>query len=54
MVRGCEFRENKPQIELLDGVRRAVITGNLITGATRIKRPSASGIQIGENAADSP
>lgn len=29
LIRGCEFKENKPQIELGEGVRRAVISDNL-------------------------
>ncbi len=36
LVRGCEFRQDKPQVELGEDVRRAVISGNLITGTTRI------------------
>ncbi len=32
LVRGCEFRENKPQIELGEAVRRAAISGNILTG----------------------
>ena len=34
LVRGCEFREDKPQIELGPSVRRAVITDNLLKGIT--------------------
>src|SRR5207237_9167709 len=33
LVRGCEFREHKPQIELGQGVRRAVVSANVITGS---------------------
>ena len=40
LVRGCEFREDKPQIELSEGVRRAVISGNIYTGKTRITNRS--------------
>jgi hypothetical protein len=32
LVRGCEFRENKPQIELGESVRRAVISDNIFKG----------------------
>src|SRR5438046_4029878 len=32
LVRGCEFQADKPQIELGENVRRAVITDNLIIG----------------------
>ena len=36
LVRGCEFRENKPQIELGESVRRSVISDNIFTGKARI------------------
>jgi len=52
LVRGCEFRENKPQIELGQAVRRAVITGNLITGKERIANHSQGQVVIADNAAD--
>jgi len=52
LVRGCEFRENKPQIDLGEGVRRAVISDNLITGETRIANHSKGKIIIANNAAD--
>jgi hypothetical protein len=54
VVRGCEFRESKPQIELGEGVRRAVITGNLITGSPRITNQSKGQVVIAENASDKP
>jgi hypothetical protein len=51
MVRGCEFRERKPQISLGAGVERAVITGNLFAGPTRIENLSKNDVQIGLNSA---
>jgi len=54
VVRGCEFRENKPQIELGEQVRRAVITGNLITGQPRIANQSKGQVVVSDNAADAP
>ena len=36
LVNGCEFREDKPQIELGGQVRRAVISGNVFTGKPRL------------------
>lgn len=54
LVRGCEFQENKPQIELGEGVRRAVITGNLITGKPRIANRAKGQVIISENAGDAP
>ena len=50
LVRGCEFRQDKPQIELQPKVRRAVITGNLFTGPARIANHSQGNVQIANNA----
>ena len=52
LVRGCEFRENKAQIELGEGVRRAVITGNIFTGKARITNHSSRQVVINDNAGD--
>ena len=52
LVRGCEFRENKPQIEIGAAVRRAVITDNILTGLPRITNHSQHPVVIGNNAAD--
>lgn len=52
LVRGCEFRRDRPQIELGESVRRAVISGNVFSGPARIANRSKGSIQIGENAAD--
>ena len=52
MVRGCEFQANKPQIELGAGVKRAVITGNVIRGRTRITNNSKGVVEISSNAGD--
>jgi hypothetical protein len=53
LVRGCEFRANKPQIELGENVRRAVITGNLLAGQPRIANRSKGQVVISANASDS-
>lgn len=37
LVRGCEFRENKPHIELKEGVRRAVVSDNVYEGEAKIR-----------------
>ena len=50
LVRGCEFREAKAQIELGENVRRAVITGNILTGPARIDNQSKGNVKIGDNA----
>jgi hypothetical protein len=52
LVRGCEFRQNRPQIDLGADVRRAVITGNVFTGPPRINNQSKGNVQIGENAGE--
>jgi len=52
IVRGCEFQQDKPQIELGDSVRRAIITGNLFTGESRISNRSQGAVVINNNAAD--
>jgi hypothetical protein len=40
LLRGCEFKESKPQIELGEGVRHAVIADNLFAGKPRITNRS--------------
>jgi hypothetical protein len=52
LVRGCEFQADKPQIELGEKVRRAVITDNLITGKARIANQSKGQVTINNNASD--
>jgi len=52
LVRGCEFEENKPQIELGEAVRRAVISDNLFRGKARITNRSKLALNTSSNAAD--
>ncbi len=52
LLRGCEFRENKPQIELGKSVRRAVISGNVFTGKARIANESSCAVVSSGNATD--
>jgi hypothetical protein len=52
IVRGCEFRAKKPQIELGEEVRRAVVTGNLFSGKPAITSRSKGAVEIANNAAD--
>jgi hypothetical protein len=52
LVRGCEFREAKAQIELREGVRRAVISDNVFRGAAQIANRAEGNVQIANNAAD--
>jgi hypothetical protein len=48
-VRGCEFREAKPQISLGEKVRSAVITDNLIRGPVRIDNQTKASAAISNN-----
>ncbi len=50
LVRGCEFREDRPQLTLGTAVRRAVITDNLLRGPLRITNQSAGSVIIRDNA----
>ncbi len=52
LIRGCEFRDNKAQIELGPGVKRAVITGNIMHGPVKISNKSAGSVKINDNAGD--
>ncbi|SPE60476.1 conserved exported hypothetical protein [Verrucomicrobia bacterium] len=52
LVRGCEFHEDKPQIDLGPAVRRAVITDNVITGKPRITNRSKGAVTINGNVGD--
>ncbi len=50
LVRGCEFHEDRAQIELGAKVTRAVISDNVIKGKLRIKNNSPRQVQIHDNA----
>ncbi|UCD53490.1 MAG: hypothetical protein JSW27_12715 [Phycisphaerales bacterium] len=52
LIRGCEFRRDRPQIELGEGVRRAIIAENMFTGRERIVNRSQGNVQIGLNVSD--
>jgi hypothetical protein len=52
LVRGCEFQENKPQVEVGADVRKAVITGNLIKGKLRVANNSSGVVIVKDNASD--
>jgi hypothetical protein len=51
LVRGCEFRANRPQIQLGEAVDRAVITNNVFAGPAQIANNSKGSVQIANNAA---
>ncbi|MFO1511765.1 MAG: glycosyl hydrolase family 28-related protein [Verrucomicrobiota bacterium] len=50
IVRGCEFQADRPQLKLGAAVRRAVVTDNLVTGATRFQNESPGTVVISNNA----
>ncbi|MCC6485955.1 MAG: hypothetical protein IT364_00510, partial [Candidatus Hydrogenedentes bacterium] len=52
IVRGCEFQENKPQIEVGAAVRKAVVTENLIKGKLRVANSSSGVAIVKDNASD--
>jgi len=49
LVRGCEFKEDKPQILLGKGVQRAIITDNLVKGTLRITKKTKGQTVIENN-----
>ena len=50
LIRGCEFRLNKPHIFLGEAVHCAIISGNIFKGAPQIATSSLANVQIGLNA----
>lgn len=50
LVQGCEFRANKPHVDLGPAVDRAVICGNLFCGPIQIRNAATSDVQVGFNA----
>jgi hypothetical protein len=52
IVRGCEFQQDKPQIELGEGVRRAVVSENTVRGAVRINHPAKATVVVANNVGD--
>jgi hypothetical protein len=52
LVRGCEFQQDKPQIELGEAVRRVVISDNVFTGQPRVTNHSKHVLNLNNNASD--
>jgi len=46
LIRGCEFKENKPQIELGPSLQQAVIADNLFMGKPRITNHSKVAVNL--------
>jgi hypothetical protein len=49
LIRGCEFRQNRPQIQLSKAVDRAIIAENLFAGPERIINEAEGSVQSGLN-----
>lgn len=49
VIRGCEFQEAKPHIDLGEGVRRAIISGNLLAGPAKIANRAKGKVIFSEN-----
>jgi len=52
LVRGCEFRQDKPQVELGKDVKRAVITGNVFRGQAQLTNHGQGDVRVADNAAE--
>lgn len=52
LIRGCEFRADAPQISLGPGVRKAIISENVMRGAVRIDNQSDGQVHLGANLGD--
>ncbi len=52
LVRGCEFRADRPQVQIGEDVRRAVVSENILAGKPRIANRSQGWVEIHGNAAE--
>lgn len=52
LVRGCEFQAKKPQVDLSEEVRRAVISENVFAGKAVISNRSRGWVEITGNSAE--
>jgi len=52
IVRGCEFRQDAPQVALGRDIRKAVVTENVMCGKVRIENQSAGAVAIANNVGD--
>jgi hypothetical protein len=51
LVRGCEFKQDKPQILLQGDVKRAIVTDNLFEGKKRVTNKCKGAVVVKNNAA---
>jgi len=49
LVRGCEFKEKKPQIDIGKGVKQAVISDNIFAGQPQITNKSKALVSLDKN-----
>ena len=54
LVRGCEFKQDKPQILLGENTARAIITDNLMNGEVRVENKSKGATVIKDNLGANP
>jgi hypothetical protein len=52
LVNGCEFQQNKPQVELGERVRRVVIADNVFRGQSQIINHGKKTLKLDSNASD--
>jgi hypothetical protein len=52
LIRGCEFRQDRPHILLQKNVSRAIIAENIFTGTEHITNQSEGKVQVGLNISD--
>jgi len=52
LVRGCEFREDKPQIELGEAVSHAVVSDNIYKGKPRLTNRNKHSVSVKTNSDD--
>jgi len=52
LIRGCEFRQDAPQISLEADVRKAIISENVVRGAVRIDNAAEGTVHVGVNLGD--
>jgi hypothetical protein len=52
IVRGCEFQQDKVQVDLGASVRRAIVSENVVTGTLRVQNKSKGKVIVEQNASD--
>lgn len=52
LIRGCDFQQDKPQIDLGEAVQRAVISDNVTRGKLRLANRSQGVVKVSNNTGD--